>query len=78
MVSLKRDGVERLIFYTPGKLLENGYLTIGNYEDYDYVVLNTKTGEIELFDYDTLKKKKNLGLFKDFIYKLVPNSEKNR
>jgi len=67
----KRDGIERLIFYTPDKLLKNGYLTIGNYEDNDYVLLNTKTGEIELFDYDNLKKKKNLGLFKDFIYKLV-------
>jgi len=73
----KRDGVERLIFYTSDKLLKNGYLTIGNYEDYDYIVLNTKTGEIELFDYDTLKKKKDLGLFKDFIYKLVQNSGKD-
>jgi len=67
----KRDGIERLIFYTPDKLLKNGYLTIGNYEDNDYILLNTKTGEIELFDYDNLEKKKNLGLFKDFIYKLV-------
>lgn len=67
----KRDGVERLINYTPDKLLKEGYLVIGDYEDYDYVVLNTQNGEVYLFDYDKLKKKKNLGLFKDFIHKLI-------
>ena len=67
----KRDGIERLIFYTPDKLLEKGYLAIGNYNDYDYVLLNTQTGEVELADYDNLDNKKKLGFFKDFLYKLI-------
>jgi len=68
----KRDGLERLVNYTPDKLLKKGYLVIGDYEDYDYLVLNTKNGAIELFDYDNLSKKKEISSsFKEFIELLL-------
>jgi hypothetical protein len=70
----KRDSIERLISYTPKQLLQKGYLVIGDYEDYDYVVLNTKTREVEIFDYDNLNKKKSLNIsFKDFLLNLINN-----
>lgn len=73
----KRDGIERLISYTPEELLKKGYLVIGDYQDYDFVVLNTKNGNVELFDYDSLKKKKILASnFTNFLLNFIKKEKK--